>query len=99
MPELSFVRFGMDKYLTLRKGTLQQPLNALELRLEHIEDLVRSHSFQRSAKLSRLLRRLVEPTLAGASQPIKEQILGVEVFDRPADCDPQTDSIVRVHVN
>jgi len=79
--------------------TQVQPVNATELTREHLEDLLRSNSFQRSAKLSRLLRRLVEPTLAGASQPIKEQILGIEVFDRPTDWDPQTDSIVRVHVN
>jgi eukaryotic-like serine/threonine-protein kinase len=81
------------------ESTLPQPLNALELRREHLEELLRSESFERSAKLSRLLRRLVEPTLAGASQPIKEQILGIEVFERPTDWDPQTDSIVRVHVN
>lgn len=74
-------------------------MNATELTREHLEDLLKSNTFQRSAKLSRLLRRLVEPTLLGASNPIKEQILGIEVFDRPADWDPQTDSIVRVHIN
>lgn len=74
-------------------------MNATELTREHLEDLLKSETFRRSAKLSRLLRRLVEPTLSGGSHPIKEQILGIEVFERPADWDPQTDSIVRVHVN
>ena len=74
-------------------------MNATELSREHLEDLLRSKTFQRSAKLSQLLRRLVEPALEGGPRPIKEQILGIEVFDRPADWDPQTDSIVRVHVN
>jgi hypothetical protein len=74
-------------------------VNATKLTREHLEDLLKSKTFQRSAKLSRLLRRLVEPTLSGASNPIKEQILGIEVFDRPTDWNPQTDSIVRVHIN
>ena len=74
-------------------------MNATELSRAHLEDLLRSKTFQRSAKLSQLLRRLVEPALEGAPRPIKEQILGIEVFDRPTDWDPQTDSIVRVHVN
>lgn len=74
-------------------------MNAIELTREHLEDLLRSTSFQRSVKLSRLLRRLVEPALAGVPHPIKEQLLGIEVFDRPTDWDPQTDSIVRVHIN
>jgi hypothetical protein len=74
-------------------------VNATKLTREHLEDLLKSNTFQRSAKLSRLLRRLVEPTLSGASNPIKEQILGIEVFDRPTDWNPQTDSIVRVHIN
>ena len=75
------------------------PLNATEVSREHLEDLLRSKTFQRSPKLSQLLRRLVEPALEGGPRPIKEQILGIEVFDRPTDWDPQTDSIVRVHVN
>lgn len=74
-------------------------MNVAELSREHLEELLNSKTFRRSAKLSQLLRRLVEPTLAGTAHPIKEQILGIDVFDRPANWDPQTDSIVRVHVN
>ena len=65
---------------------------------EHLDELLSSGTFQRSPILSKLLRRLVEPTLSGSTDPIKEQILGIEVFDRPADWDPQTDSVVRVEV-
>jgi hypothetical protein len=74
-------------------------VDALELTREHLEELLSSQTFQRSTKLSQLLRRLVEPTLTGATYPLKEQLLGIEVFDRPTDWDPQTDSIVRVNVN
>jgi len=74
-------------------------VNASELTREHLGDILSSKTFQRSIKLSQLLRRLVEPTLAGVTHPVKEHVLGIEVFDRPTDWDPQTDSIVRVHVN
>ncbi|MFN0183781.1 MAG: hypothetical protein ACKVQR_08195, partial [Aquabacterium sp.] len=45
----------------------------------------------------RLLRHLVERTLDGQAAGLKESLLGIEVFQRPADrFDPATDSIVRV---
>src|SRR5260370_69362 len=74
-------------------------VDASELTREHLEELLSSQTFQRSPKLSQLLRRLIEPTLTGDTYPLKEQLLGIEVFDRPTDWDPQTDSIVRVNVN
>ena len=60
-------------------------MNASELTREHLEQLLSSNTFQRSAKLSQLLRRLVEPTLAGVTHPVKEFVLGIEVFERPTD--------------
>jgi TolB-like protein len=44
----------------------------------------------------RLLRYLVERTLAGQGDELKEYVLGVEVFDRRAGFDPRVDTIVRV---
>ena len=69
-----------------------------ELIGEHLEEVLSSTAFQDSAKLSQLLRYLVEATLTGSSDPIKEQVLGIEVFERPSDWDPQIESIVRVEV-
>lgn len=44
----------------------------------------------------RLLRHLVEQTLAGQADALKETVLGIEVFQRPAHSfDPRRDSIVR----
>ena len=74
-------------------------VDASELTREHLEELLNSQTFLRSPKLRQLLRRLVEQALTGAIYPLKEQLLGIEVFDRPTDWDPQTDSIVRVNVN
>jgi serine/threonine-protein kinase len=46
--------------------------------------------------LCRFLRYVVEETLAGRASGIKEQVLGLEVFDRGQDFNPRLDPIVRV---
>ena len=49
-----------------------------------------------SPSLCRFLRYIVEETLAGRASGIKEQVLGLEVFDRGQDFNPRLDPIVRV---
>jgi tetratricopeptide (TPR) repeat protein len=49
--------------------------------------------------LCRLLRFLVEETLAGRSAEINEYNLGVRIFHRSADFNPRTDPIVRVQTH
>ncbi|HET8696701.1 MAG TPA: hypothetical protein VFO94_04410 [Gammaproteobacteria bacterium] len=66
-----------------------------EVRSE-LETILASRSFASSTRLSRFLRFVVERTLAGDGERLKEYVLGVEVFDRGADYDPRIDSIVRV---
>jgi TolB-like protein len=46
--------------------------------------------------MSRFLRYVVERTLAGEADRLKEYAIGVDVFDRREDYDPRVDSIVRV---
>jgi len=53
-------------------------------------------TFARSPGLSKLLRYLVEETLAGRADRLKEYTLGVDVFDRGEAFSPKTDTIVRV---
>ena len=53
-------------------------------------------SFVHAGRLSRMLRFVVERTLDGQGDQLKEYLLGVEVFDRPPEYDPRLDSIVRV---
>lgn len=56
-----------------------------------------SAAFAPSRRHRELLRHLVERALAGDLAALKESLIGVEVFDRPAaSFDPKTDSIVRV---
>jgi serine/threonine-protein kinase len=52
--------------------------------------------FTRSVRLCRFLRFCVAQMLEGNGNQLKEQIIGVEVFDRKPDYDPRIDPIVRV---
>lgn len=61
-----------------------------------LEKLLSSERFSRSWSISRLLRFLVANALDGNSDRLKEYTLGLEVFDRGADFDPNADNIVRV---
>lgn len=61
-----------------------------------LDHVLASPSFVNAGRLSRMLRFVVERTLAGTGDELKEYLLGVEVFDRPQEYDPRLDSIVRV---
>ncbi len=61
-----------------------------------LEHVLASPAFINAGRLSRMLRFVVERTLDGHGDQLKEYLLGVEVFDRPSDYDPRLDSIVRV---
>jgi hypothetical protein len=61
-----------------------------------VERIVASSLFSESPRLSCFLRYLVEETLAGRSDRIKEYNIGVDVYGRPPDYDPKIDAIVRV---
>jgi TolB-like protein len=63
---------------------------------EALERVLASETFSGAGRHCRLLRYLVERTLAGAGDQLKEYVLGVEVFDRADSYDPRIDSIVRV---
>ena len=61
-----------------------------------VERILASRLFARSERLCRFLRFCVEHTLLERGDQLKEQLVGVEVFDRKGDYDPRTDPIVRV---
>ncbi len=61
-----------------------------------LDQVLASQTFVNSGRLSRMLRFVVERTLDGQGDQLKEYLLGVEVFDRPPEYDPRLDSIVRV---
>src|SRR5262245_1131878 len=55
-----------------------------------------SRIFIQSERLRRFLRVIVERSLSGDADQIKEYVLGRDVFDRGPNFDPRVDSIVRV---
>jgi adenylate cyclase len=64
--------------------------------LAQLDRLLASVPMRNAVRQQRLLRYIVEATLAGARDRLKAFTLGVEVFDRGSDFDPNVDSIVRV---
>ncbi len=54
--------------------------------------------FKNSKRYPELLRYIVEETLEGRGDFLKERLLGVQVFDRPADYDTAADPVVRVTI-
>jgi len=61
--------------------------------------LLESREIRKSPQLRRLLEFLVEETLAGRGDALKEYHVGLSVFHRGADFDPRLDSIVRVQAS
>jgi len=58
--------------------------------------VLESHEFRASRRCQEFLRFVVETTLSGNGQTLKERTIGVEVFGRAASYDPGNDSTVRV---
>jgi hypothetical protein len=63
--------------------------------LRELDEVLASPHFCNSKRYPTLLQYIVENTLAGKLQLLKERTLGVEVFDRPPTYDTNTDTVVR----
>jgi hypothetical protein len=63
---------------------------------DQLARITKSPPLVSSPSLCRFLRYIVAETLAGRASGIKEQVLGLEVFDRGPDFNPRLDPIVRV---
>ena len=60
-----------------------------------IERIAVSRAFRTSKRSCSLLRHIVERTLNGNVEDLKERTIGAEVFGKPADYDTNADHIVR----
>ena len=63
---------------------------------EQLARVVNSSGFVSSARLTRFLAHIVNRTIDGDLDSLKEFSIAMEVFDRTADYDPNIDAIVRV---
>ena len=67
-----------------------------ELIREELGRIVASDLFCRSDRLCRFLRFSVEQALRGESDRVKEYVVAVEAYGRPASFDSRVDPVVRV---
>lgn len=72
--------------------------NASEIQAE-LERILLTRWLRESHQLSALLRYVVEETIEGRSDGLKEYSLGLQVFHRSPDYDPRNDAIVRVQAS
>jgi hypothetical protein len=63
--------------------------------LRELQEILASHHFCNSKRYPAMLKYIVENTLAGKSDHLKERTIGVEVFDRPPTYDTNSDTVVR----
>lgn len=63
---------------------------------EQLDRLLASPYFSHSRRFPNFMRFVVEHTLAGNVEDIKERTLGIEIFGKDADYDTAADPIVRV---
>jgi eukaryotic-like serine/threonine-protein kinase len=70
-----------------------------ELVLEQLEHVLQSPSFRSADRSAKILRFLVEQTVAGQADRLKEYVIGTEALGRDASFDPRIDSIARVEVS
>src|ERR1700730_16871858 len=61
-----------------------------------LDRILASHTFHGSQRPSRFLRYVVEQTLQGRGEKIKEYTIATEVFGRDESFDPRLDPLVRV---
>ena len=67
--------------------------------LGELERILAGRAFQGAGRSGSLLRFLVERTLAGQAEQLKEYTVGAEALGRGSSFDPRTDAIVRVEIS
>lgn len=63
---------------------------------EQLERLLSWPSFQNSRRYPKFLKYIVEKAISTSCDELKERVIGVAVFERPADYEPATDPVVRL---
>jgi hypothetical protein len=66
---------------------------------EHLDHILESRAFKGSRRSQEFLQYVVEKSLSGDFEGLKERILGIEIFGCPLTYDTSADAIVRVTAN
>jgi hypothetical protein len=74
-----------------------QPESEADLRMlrDCLENVLATPRFSASKRYPALLKYVVEKTLSGDADSLKERTIGIEVFSRPANYDTNSDTVVR----
>jgi hypothetical protein len=70
-----------------------------DLAREQVDRILRSEVLRNAEALRRLFAYLAEKSLAGLAPRLKEYSVGVDVFGKPEDYDPQKDPSVRIQAS
>ena len=65
--------------------------------LKELDCILSSDLFSRSTVLSNFLKFIVEETLKGNTERLKEYTIAINVFGKSADFNPQSNAIVRIN--
>lgn len=85
----------MNRTDTALDGWHPQTQRECDAVLRELQAVLASPHFSNSKRYPALLKYIVEHTLGGKSDLLKERTLGVEVFDRPPTYDTNADTVVR----
>lgn len=83
--------------MNIQQSSLHQQIRpSRDEALRHLERVLSSPGLRGAERMSHFLRYVVEQTLEGKGDRLKEYSIAVDVFGRDASFDPRVDSLVRV---
>jgi TolB-like protein/Flp pilus assembly protein TadD len=85
-----------DGTMALQSSTAELAKDSTAKVTEQLNRILASKAFRQADRLKRFLAFIVEETIAGRGERLKEFVVGVEVFGKPESFDPRNDPIVRV---
>src|SRR5262249_55639629 len=85
-----------DVTMAQRGSTIEFATSADDKVAEQLNRILASKAFRQADRLKRFLSFIVEETIAGRGERLKEFVVGVEVFGKDETFDPRNDPIVRV---
>src|SRR6266850_210730 len=65
---------------------------------QQVSHILASRAFRKSIRLRRLLEFIVDATVKGETNSLKEWVIGTDVYNRGPDFDPRLDPIVRTEI-
>ncbi len=83
------------RFFLVTLGLSMDSISVFEKR-EALKRILTSRQFAKTKKLSHFLEFVCEQTLQGNSEKLNEYLIGIEVYERGPEFDPQQDAIVRV---